>query len=84
MIANASLPPNLMLFPPHIENMAKAMVVASTLVARQRYRHLVWLAYVDEKQKRVMNSTIKINSIMVNLKHCDWIYVDWFSCYAFL
>lgn len=32
----------------------------------------------------LMKVIVKMNSIMVSLRHCDWICVDLFSCYVFL
>ena len=31
-----------------------------------------------------MKKMLRLNTIMVSLKHYDLICVDWFSCYAFL
>lgn len=42
-------PPNLMLFPPHIENVVQ--VITATIIVRWRSRRLAQLAYIDDEAK---------------------------------
>ena len=49
MIGEASSPLNSMLFPPHIEKMAKSMSTTSTFVACWRSRSIIQCPYVNDK-----------------------------------